>query len=535
MRSIKEISAHLFLAFVALPLFVYFDSAEISLNKIKELIPKNSKIYEISNPGEPFTFLINYNQTRDEKNILNEDKEGNGILEGGGDYGQGFEFILKDVYPDTIKKVSLTAELKRDDDTPCQLLFVISIENKTGESVYWDAIYTSEIDFPVNSWKKITGEKVIPASAYDPENKLKIYPWNKGSSAFSIDNFKIVIGDQEERRGKKVLIDLIEKNTRPAPSVTTRYDFTEADLVSSRLTVLNSLSNTFQTVKGNDVSYYDLTQKKHFKSTNGGKFSIQSLADIISSSPAGSISTTTDGRSVLIIYDVKTDLVKVHEGEFPYKRINERKTGIQLSGGDSILGQFLITNATGQNIHVVQTSGGSIYYGNCFPGETLPYKKYDINNLTNGEPVVILPVIDVYSQNVSGLAIPLKSSETLAILTPDSKDFTKNILKYEEGLEFTTGTILFKTNNQDFILFNNEWRFHLRKIRIENKTIYAGERIELQSGPDKVNAKHYESQAVSITKHSASELMITITCVNKPSGKSEYDFKNKVEQFRLKL
>lgn len=540
MNLFKEILFHSLIAAITLAAFIYFDSLGVSLKKVKELFPRNQEYYLVSNTEEPFSQIIDYENAKS----LDKDEaysgSGYGIIDGGGTYAQGFEYLIKKAYPDSLRKVSLSAYIKRIDDTPFEFVFVISIDNKSGENLYWDAVYTNEFDFPIGNWIQVNGEKIIPASADDPENTIKIYPWNKGQSTVNIDDFTITLGGQKERRGKEVKLNLVDNRNAIQESVIKRYSSISATSLGLQLNkdVTSSASSvSFDNSKnlvysldrelGTIVKSY-LPWKENKTESIKLKLEKDSYPILLNSITYGMCLVNFSLPKQKIIIQTLENPVKV------LKEISFQREGLNKS--DLVQQLILFNPANNSDLYVTLNSDGLLQLLplNQNGTETLVVK--NLSEICNECSNSLISIIDPISQRTISLACLSNDQQFLYLLKPDKNGFKIEKINVDNNLDISNKSTLFSLNKSDYILFNNDWRFDLRKVTILDGEIKPLERIELNSKEPFAAPKYFESQELNISKTGDNNLLIIVSCKNKSNFQSKkIQMRNKIEYFNLEL
>ncbi|MFN0190009.1 MAG: hypothetical protein ACKVQV_15020 [Bacteroidia bacterium] len=536
----KEVIIHLFLATISLALFIYFDSLSISLNKIKNLLPDNRKEYVIFTSAEPYSFFINYDD--DFSTNLNDEFDGSEYctIEGGNNFSQGFSYLIKNITPDSLRKVSITAKVKRNEQSSFEFVFVISIENKEGENVFWDAVYTNIIDFPVNNWVTLNGERNIPASADDPENIIKIYPWNKGETEISIDDFVVIFGKQEERKGKDVELSLVDNDQVISESTTRKYNSLSAE--SKGITFLTKNENLLSKLvhdKKNSIGHVFLSNERsvHLLSAPSikGKTENKYLNILQEQNPLLFISKK-HGFCLSSLSKTKKSIT-IQQFEYAFELIKEIPL-LQFGKPGGVVHQQAVINSI-QNqseTHILLYESGAIQLSSLDANGNTTLTSSSLSQLCPNGVNSFIPIIDPETQYTTGIGCVTKDRSYLYLLQLEKQEFKIRKIKINVGVDITEKSTLFLIRNSDYILFNNDWRFELRKVSIQKDEIIPLERLDLISQEKNASPKYYESQTLTISKSNSNSFMIVVSCNNKSNeNKGINSLKNKIEFFNIQL
>ncbi|MBL0047336.1 MAG: hypothetical protein IPP32_04465 [Bacteroidetes bacterium] len=106
-------------------------------------------------------------------------------------YSFGFESTVSEISKKPLKKIRATVWMysKLKD---CNGEFCVQILNTAGENKLWKSKLFQEVIKSEGKWTKVIIETDIPRDALTPENKVKVFLWNKGSVPVYADDFELV-------------------------------------------------------------------------------------------------------------------------------------------------------------------------------------------------------------------------------------------------------------------------------------------------------------------------------------------------------
>lgn len=96
-----------------------------------------------------------------------------------------------DEYQPVLPLVKLDLSFRiRSDNSAGEILAVCSVENKEGQSGYWQSFGVTEV---TPEWTEFKFTYDISQVKYDPESYLKVYIWNKSLSEFDTDDYIVSV------------------------------------------------------------------------------------------------------------------------------------------------------------------------------------------------------------------------------------------------------------------------------------------------------------------------------------------------------
>jgi hypothetical protein len=103
-------------------------------------------------------------------------------------YSFTFHKLLKDISSKRVRRVEYSCWVNLSSSTS-QANLVLAIDT-VGKSLLWVGTPTKEFVSVPNKWVKMKGKATIPANI-NRENEIKIYVWDNGKDAVSVDDFEI--------------------------------------------------------------------------------------------------------------------------------------------------------------------------------------------------------------------------------------------------------------------------------------------------------------------------------------------------------
>ena len=93
-----------------------------------------------------------------------------------------------------------------DNEVNASLVFAAS--NEVGVNIAWHGVHVGGPEVPKATWFKISGKCDLEKVPFQPDSKIQIYFWNNSNTDILIDDYHIVFGKPENRKGDSTLIDL---------------------------------------------------------------------------------------------------------------------------------------------------------------------------------------------------------------------------------------------------------------------------------------------------------------------------------------
>ena len=107
-------------------------------------------------------------------------------------YSFTFHRPLKDISSKRVRRVEYSCWVNLS-STTSQANLVLAIDT-TGKSLLWVGTPTKQFVTEPNKWVQMKGRATIPANI-SRDNEVKIYVWNNGKDAVSVDDFEITFKD----------------------------------------------------------------------------------------------------------------------------------------------------------------------------------------------------------------------------------------------------------------------------------------------------------------------------------------------------
>jgi hypothetical protein len=124
-------------------------------------------------------------------------------------FSVSFEKKIGEIRARNLKKVSLSAWVyvfPGNNDPEGALVFTIT--NTVGVNTCWKGVALNGPYIPRGEWFKISGSFDLDDVLVRDDDKVQIYFWNNSSTDILTDDFYVVFGAPEERRGDSTLVDM---------------------------------------------------------------------------------------------------------------------------------------------------------------------------------------------------------------------------------------------------------------------------------------------------------------------------------------
>jgi len=106
------------------------------------------------------------------------------------EYAQGFSYIINDsIKPNRIAQVVFKATVSSPDAATCDLIMIISFENKDG-AYLWKRAYVKDFVKNSNEWIDISYTSLVPEEA-KAGDELKAYIWNQNKHSLSVKKMEL--------------------------------------------------------------------------------------------------------------------------------------------------------------------------------------------------------------------------------------------------------------------------------------------------------------------------------------------------------
>ena len=117
-------------------------------------------------------------------------KEGVYIIDEKIEYAQGFNYIINDsITPSRTAQVAFKATVSSSDASTCDLIIVLSLENKDG-AYLWKRAYIKDYVKKSNEWTDISYTSLVPDDA-KAGDELKAYIWNQNKHSLSVKKMEL--------------------------------------------------------------------------------------------------------------------------------------------------------------------------------------------------------------------------------------------------------------------------------------------------------------------------------------------------------
>lgn len=401
----------------------------------------------------------------------------------GKEYGPSIVKVIKEIATEPFKKVSASIWVYPTQEKPNLVLTASSINEQTGETIFWEGKSTENSFFPVNTWTKLNAAFNVPAEKLTADNKIQINIWNKGKTGVIVDDLEIVYGTPNDRKGIPSALELNTqyekgftpiKNTPPfdfwyihKASITTKAlaEFTSKDQIISGNFIASSKTDELVCIKNKKASVYSLNAgKKEFEKIAESGSNESSLFD-----PAN-VYFSGDYNS-----DNKQDLLSINTTNGSWQMLNYLNNKWQ-------------TSTTGKN------KINEHWYKQSFVSSGKTFTDKDALILSTGKSILSLQFVNGEWQEKM-ISVP-PSAQT--VFHPDDV--------------FYTGTI---TGTKQTILLNKDWRFDLKLLSIEKNDPTIHYMLDFKGYEADRNPKYYEfTKLVCGNFYSEKELSLLVFSFN---------------------
>jgi len=154
--------------------------------------------FKESNKEEsPRSKLVDFESTNDKKISSKYAKSGfySAHAKGPDDFAATITVPFTEINIDNISSISFSFNyLSETEDL--NAVFVVSVCDSTNKDLLWQGVDLSVAKFTPKTWETANGNVIIPAEVAKPENKIKIYLWNRNENEVYIDDIYIVIKEK---------------------------------------------------------------------------------------------------------------------------------------------------------------------------------------------------------------------------------------------------------------------------------------------------------------------------------------------------
>ncbi|MCC6836902.1 MAG: hypothetical protein IT234_00050, partial [Bacteroidia bacterium] len=215
----------------------------------------------------------------------------------GKEYGPSILKTVKEIATEPFKKVSASVWIYPTKEKPNLVLTASSINEQTGEAIFWEGKSTETSVFPLNTWTKLNAAFNLPSEKLTVDNKIQINIWNKGKTGVIVDDLEIVYGTPNERKGPPSALELNAqyekgftpiKNTPPFDmcylnrklTSNTLTEYTSKDPIVSGNFITSSKTDELVCIKNKTARIYLFNaDKKEFEKIAESNASESSLFD----------------------------------------------------------------------------------------------------------------------------------------------------------------------------------------------------------------------------------------------------------------
>lgn len=427
----------------------------------------------------------------------------------GKEYGPSVVKTIKEIATEPFKKVSASVWVYPTQEKPNLVLTASSINEQTGEAIFWEGKSTENSVFPLNTWTKLNASFNMPAEKLTADNKIQINIWNKGKTGVIVDDLEIVYGTPNERKGIPSALELnvqYEKGFTPIKN-TPPFDvcYLNRKLFSNTLTEYTSkeniVSGDFITSSKTDELVCIKNKKARIYSFNTDKKEFEKIAE-----SGENESSLFDPSNVYFSGDYnsdgKQDLLCINTTNGTWQILNylNNKWQIGFSGKNNLKEHW---------------------YKQMYISSGKTFTDKDALTLSNGKSLLSLQLTNGEWQEKM-ISIPA-SAQTV---------FHSNDLYY-------TGSI---AGSKQTLLLNKDWRFDLKLISTDDNDPTIRYMVDFKGYESDHNPKYYEfTKLVSGNFYSEKELSLLVfsfNCVDSnfdgikcTSIESNKQFPNKIELY----
>lgn len=430
---------------------------------------------------------------------------------------------------------------------------VFTISNELGVNIACKRVIVGGNELPMGKWFKVSGLFDLSDIHIKPDYRMQVYYWNNSNTDILVDDFTIVFGGPEPRRGDSTLVNL----TRGTP-FTPKFNFPPYPFHLFVKEEIHNGTSSFLVnnggIKEGDISPYDRIFSGHFISDNQGTEDLlvinktgkaelftfcrnekifrritpvlsPGLQSLFQSAGILTGCFTGDGNIQVLLYGPKVLVV----GEFekirdacsgtavsvsfkpivqttdnPFSAGNSHLTAADLDG-NKITEILSITENGGWKVYQFE-KGGKEPFTVIASGNSDPLKQW--NNRQTDFKITTGRFLQKYPRDLLLTVSAEKSkhsySWSLLRFDPASHSFlpccgekqnhfgkTIGLDTLKPGDEIFTGTFE-KNGNMKVFRYNRDWRYDLKEIRFNDSTFQVIANMDFSGYEKDYNPKYYE-------------------------------------------
>ncbi|MDP4281151.1 MAG: hypothetical protein Q8867_03285 [Bacteroidota bacterium] len=411
--------------------------------------------------------------------------------------------------------------------------FVFAVNNSMGVNICWKGIQVSGKQVPRGKWFKISGMFDLSDIKIDPSCTIQIYFWNNSNTDFLVDDYYIVFGKQQERKGDTTITDMTRDpvfhskfNTPPYPVF--YFEKQESGNENAALVSNQILQGHFISSQGGreDIFLGGGNSPARLLSYCSGEFTEVKLnipAEISSCLRSGNAITgcfQNSGNSMILFSGDKGSFLAGFEksgnpcsGKEATMKIVWRSAGKDPFGKGKIVACDIDNNRITEILSIANDGSWKIFrYSGGQNGNWKVISSSQIVDFWNNKDqlsVISGRFLQKYSYDVlltifkdkgsrvyqySLLRFDAASGRFLPCFAEKRKGFgrTVGIDTLKPGDIFFTG-IFDKSGTPKVLRYNRDWRYDLKEIRFNDTTFQVISNIDFKGYDRDHNPKYYES------------------------------------------
>ncbi|MDY0161073.1 MAG: hypothetical protein RBR64_07015 [Bacteroidales bacterium] len=163
------------------------------------------------NKGKPRTLLIDYENIKDGivSNKMSNSGNFSAIVNGKDSYTVSHTQALSTFDIDNFDRLNYRYYYYSE-TANIDFVLVIEITDSNGEILHWHGDQVNTDNAQQGKWTKMLGMIVIPSELIKPENKIRVYGWNRNENTVYIDDIYLILKTTSDiRTGDKSFCDLV--------------------------------------------------------------------------------------------------------------------------------------------------------------------------------------------------------------------------------------------------------------------------------------------------------------------------------------
>ncbi|MCD4746529.1 MAG: hypothetical protein K8R58_09530 [Bacteroidales bacterium] len=547
-------------------IIIYFSTNLLNNKKVKtdniiNLKQSDDSIISSKYTDKPFILSIDLEKQNkfNKNNRIYDSKAHSGkfssLISGEDSYSIIMQIKAEEIGIENLNKVSLSAWLYAFPfEDILDAVYVFSIEDTNHNSIFWKGISIYGENFETNKWFKISGLHNLSDITVLPEYIIKFYIWNRNDTEILVDDFYIVFGKENERRGNSVLVDL----NKTAFQHTSNFNYPPFKTCFFKKENINNLDSIFLINHNNElignIKPDDLIIIGNFKSNNSG------MNSIITAKSGKKLElyyfNPNESRFKKLIIDTEDYPLdyffnkKIVVGNFDENHFDEILI-IDYSNKKATLNKIIITDINNSSVCLLKTIWKSTigkisntkiddsnkYISGNFYGNN-KYELLIINNKGNYEFLefsenkwnqitsTINNQIDEWNSNKNNIEfitgkflknykkdvllgiweekINKKYNFSIYKFNYADKEFISHFPDTQKSIGLIIGLDTLKPSDkflignfdndyqEELLRYNRDWRFDLKKLELNDTTYHILENIDFAGYTKNYNPKYYE-------------------------------------------